>query len=112
MTSQESVCDFEPEVRTVRASLSRAVFSKASVAVPVKLGVSLSNYDELDGTDHKFGFFSIAGIVTVPLGSPSKFGSWNLHGGAEFQTLGDTTKFFNGGDGSQAIGSIGIGFSY
>jgi hypothetical protein len=106
------VCDFEPEVRTVRASLSRAVFSKASVAVPVKLGVSLSNYDELDGTDHKFGFFSIAGIVTVPLGSPSKFGSWNLHGGAEFQTLGDTTKFFNGGDGSQAIGSIGIGFSY
>jgi hypothetical protein len=87
-------------------------FSKASVAVPVKLGVSLSNYYELDGTDNTFGFFSIAGIVTVPLGSTTKFGSWNLHGGAEFQKLGDTTAFFNGGDNTQVIGSIGIGFSY
>jgi hypothetical protein len=87
-------------------------FSKASVAVPVKVGLSLSNYYELSGTDHKFGFFSVAGIVTVPLGSPSKFGSWNIHNGAEFQKLGDTTTFFNGGDDSQVIGSIGIGFSY
>ena len=85
---------------------------KASVAVPVKLGYSLSNYYELDGVDNKFGFFSIAGIVTVPLGSTTKFGGWNVHGGVEFQTLGDTTKFFNGGDGSQVIGSFGIGFSY
>ena len=86
--------------------------SKASVAVPMKVGLSLSNYYELDGTDHTFGFFSMAGIVTVPLGSASTFGAWNLHGGVEFQALGDTTKFFNGGDGSQVIGSIGIGFSY
>ena len=85
---------------------------KASVAVPLKLGYSLSNYYELDGVDNKFGFFSIAGIVTVPLGSTTKFGGWNVHGGVEFQSLGDTTKFFNGGDGSQVIGSIGIGFSY
>jgi hypothetical protein len=85
---------------------------RVSLAVPVKVGVSLGNYYELDGTDNKFGYFSVGGIVTVPLGAASKFGSWNLHGGAEFQTLGDTTKFFNGGDGSQVIGSIGIGFSY
>ncbi len=44
------------------------------MAVPVKLGYSLSNYYELDGSDNKFGFFSIAGIVTVPLGSTTKFG--------------------------------------
>jgi len=31
---------------------------------------------------------------------------------SEFQRLGDTTKSFNGGDSSQVIGSIGIGFSY
>jgi hypothetical protein len=86
--------------------------SKASVVVPVKVGLSLSNYYELAGTDNKFGFFSVAGIVTVPLGSASTFGSWNIHGGAEFQKLGDTTKFFNGGDDFQVIGSIGIGFSY
>lgn len=84
---------------------------KASVAVPVKLGYSLSNYYELDGTDNRFGFFSIAGIVTVPLGSTTRFGAWNIHGGAEFQKLGDTTAFFNG-ENTQVIGSFGIGFSY
>jgi hypothetical protein len=87
-------------------------FSKASVAVPVKVGLSLDDYYELEGTDHQFGYFSVAGIVTVPLGSPSKFGSFNLHGGVEIQSLGDTTKFFNGGDGTQVIGSVGLGFSY
>jgi hypothetical protein len=86
--------------------------SRASVAVPVKVGLSLSNYYELQSTDHTFGFLNVAGIVTVPLGPTTKFGSWNVHGGAEFQKLGDTTKFINGGDGSQVIGSIGVGFSY
>jgi hypothetical protein len=94
--------------------------ARASVSVPVKLGVSLSNYYELNiGTsdapvfeDNAFGYFSVAGLVTVPLGRPSKFGTWNLHGGVEIQALGDTTKALNGGDGSRVIGSIGLGFSY
>ena len=85
---------------------------KASVAVPVKVGLSLSNYYELAGTDKRFGFLSIAGVVTVPLGSSSTFGAWNIHGGVEFQKLGDMTAFFNGNNRSQVIGSIGIGFSY
>jgi hypothetical protein len=80
--------------------------------VPVKVGLSLGDYYELDGQDNKFGFFSVAGIVTVPLGSTTKFGVWNIHGGAEFQKLGDTTTFFNGGRDHQVVGSIGIGFSY
>ena len=88
------------------------VLSKASLAVPVKVGLSLSNYYELDGIDSRFGFLSIAGIVTVPLGPSSRFGAWNIHGGAEFQKLGDMTAFFNGNNRSQVIGSIGIGFSY
>jgi hypothetical protein len=78
----------------------------------VKVGLSLGDYYELAGVDHGFGFFSVAGIVTVPLGPTTKFGAWNVHGGAEFQKLGDTTAFFNGDDDSQVIGSIGIGFSY
>ena len=93
---------------------------RASVSVPVKAGFSLSNYYELNtGTsadpayeDHSFGYFSLAGLVTVPLGGTTGFGSWNVHGGVEFQALGDTTKSFNGGDGSRVIGSVGIGFSY
>ena len=95
-------------------------FSKASVAVPVKVGLSLADYYELNtGTatapvfvDNKFGYFSVAGLVTVPLGGTTSFGAWNLHGGVEFQALGDTTKAFNGGDGHKVIVSGGFGFSY
>ncbi len=86
--------------------------SKASIAFPIKVGMSLKDYYELAGVDNKFGFFSVAGIVTVPLGGTTNFGSWNIHGGVEYQALGTTTEFLNGGDASQVIGSIGFGFSY
>jgi len=86
--------------------------SKASLSVPIKVGMSLNNYYELAGVDNKFGFVSVAGIVTVPLGNTTRFGSWNVHGGVEYQALGTTTEFFNGGDSSQVIGSLGFGFSY
>ena len=85
---------------------------RASVALPIKAGFSLSDYYELNGEDHTFGFFSIAGIVTVPLGGMTGFGAWNVHGGVEYQALGDTTQFFNGGDSSRVIGSTGVGFTY
>src|SRR5262245_33503818 len=96
------------------------VNDKVLLTVPVKLGLSLHDYYELNvGTpaapvfvDHPFGFFSIAGLATVPLGGTTSFGAWNLHGGVEFQALGGTTKVFNGGDSTRVIGSIGIGFSY
>jgi hypothetical protein len=86
--------------------------ARASFAVPIKAGFSLGDYYELAGVDNTFGFFSIAGIVTVPLGGTTGFGAWNVHGGVEYQALGETTEAFNGGDSSRVIGSIGIGFSY
>lgn len=94
--------------------------SKASLSVPVKVGISLADYYELNiGTsaapvyvDNRFGYFSVAGLITVPLGGTTTFGAWNVHGGVEYQALGDTTKVFNGGDSSRVIGSVGIGFSY
>ena len=86
--------------------------SQASIAFPIKVGFSLNDYYELAGEDNKFGFFSVAGIVTVPLGGTSNFGAWNVHGGVEYQALGTTTEFFNGGESNQVIGSFGIGFSY
>ncbi len=82
------------------------------LAFPIKLGLSAGDYYELAGEDDTFGYFSVAGIVTVPLGGVTKYGGWNVHGGVEFQALGDTTEALNGGDGSQVIGSVGIGFSY
>ena len=89
---------------------------RASIAFPIKVGLSLSDYYELSTPtgfeDNKYGFFSIAGIVTVPLGGTSSFGAWNIHGGVEYQNLGTTTKAFNGDESNQVIGSFGIGFSY
>jgi len=87
--------------------------SKASLAIPIKVGLSAKDYYEFGtGDDSKFGYFSIAGIVTVPVGA-----HFNVHGGAELQTFGGNVKAYNGfgddGDGSMAgIASIGLGFSF
>jgi len=81
--------------------------ARASFTLPVKLGLSVGDYYELDGVDHKFGFFSVGGLVTVPMGS-----QFNVHGGVEVQALGETTEALNGGDGSEVILSIGLGFAF
>jgi hypothetical protein len=88
--------------------------SKASVAFPIKVGLSAKDYYKFAGStdDGKFGYFSVAGIVTVPINS-----NWNVHGGAELQLFGDALRAYNGfgdsGDRRYApIASIGLGFSY
>ena len=93
--------------------------SAAGISVPVKVGMSMGDYYEhpVTGEDNTFGFFSIAGIVTIPLGGQTKFGTFNIHGGAEFQALGDTTKYFatdSKGKEQSKIGiySFGFGWSY
>jgi hypothetical protein len=82
------------------------------ISFPVKVGLSLDDYYELAGVDHTFGYLSLAAIATVPLGGRTGYGSWNVHGGFEFQSLGDTPEAFNRGDQTKIIGKIGIGFSY
>lgn len=83
-----------------------------AVALPVKVGLSLDDYYELDGVDNMFGYLSIGAIASAPLGRSTTYGAWDVHGGFEFQSLGDTPEAFNGGDQSKLIGTIGIGFSY
>jgi hypothetical protein len=81
--------------------------SRASIAFPIKVGLSAGDYYEFaTGEDETFGFFSIAGIVTVPMGAHA-----NIHGGVEFQAFGDTVKEYNGQD-SAGIVSIGLGFAF
>jgi hypothetical protein len=81
------------------------------VAVPVKVGLSLGGYYELAGHDHSLGYFSTAGVATVPIGRRTKLGAWNVHGGVEYQELGAMTKALNDGDDSRVIGSFGVGWS-
>jgi hypothetical protein len=86
---------------------------KATIGVPVKFGFSLSDYYELLGEDHKFGYFQGGALLTLPLSDgSSKFGAWNLHGGVDFYAFGDTTKFFNNGDGGKVVASFGVGVVY
>ena len=81
--------------------------SKASLAVPIKVGLSASDYYEFGtGSDSKFGYFSIAGMVTVPMGAHA-----NIHGGVEFQAYGDATKAYNNQD-TAGLASIGLGFAF
>jgi len=83
-----------------------------AVNVPLRAGFSLHDYYEGVSGDDPFGFFSVAGIVTVPLSSmPTRVGSWNIHGGVEYVYLGDRNAEILG-DSSKVIGSIGIGLSY
>jgi len=92
--------------------------SKATIAVPVKIGLSAKDYYELAGKDNKFGFFDVGGLVTYPLATvPAQFGSWNVHFGADVLALGTTTKAFNVHKDDepkkgQVIVSGGIGVSY
>jgi uncharacterized protein (TIGR02001 family) len=84
---------------------------RASIAVPIKVGCSLGDYYELAGEDHKFGFFSIAGIVTLPrwghafrrVERPWRRGV----PGARYDHRG-----LQCGESNQVIGSFGIGFTY
>jgi hypothetical protein len=83
---------------------------RATVAVPMKVGLSLGDYYEGLRGDETFGFFSIAGVVTVPFTSmPTKFGTWNMHGAVEFLKLGDRNQAFGE---TYVVTSIGLGFSY
>jgi hypothetical protein len=94
--------------------------SKATVTIPVKVGLSAKDYYEnpLTGKDSKFGWFDVGGLITIPLsGVPSRFGSWNVHGGADVLVLGDTTELFNvdsdrNTSKNKVVGLVGVGLSY
>jgi hypothetical protein len=86
--------------------------SKASIAFPIKVGLSAKDYYEFGGEDDKFGYFSVGGVVTVPINA-----NCNVHGGLELQLFGDNLRAYNGfgDDGDRrytGIASIGLGFSY
>jgi hypothetical protein len=88
------------------------LYEPITVAFPIKVGLSLNDYYELAGVDHTFGFLSLGAIATVPFASSTNYGSWNVHGGLEFFSLGDTPEAFNAGDQQKVVASVGIGFTY
>ena len=62
---------------------------KATFTIPLTVGLSLKNYYETATGDHKFGYFDVGGLITVPFsGVPAKYGSWNVHARADYLRLG------------------------
>jgi len=84
--------------------------SGLTLAVPVKVGLSLGDYYETFTGDETFGFFSAGGRVTKTI-SRGTAGSWNVHGGAEYLFLGERNKMVFGSD-SKIVASAGIGFTF
>jgi hypothetical protein len=92
---------------------SFAVSSKARLVIPAKAGLSVNHYYEFAGVDHKFGYFNVGAMLTVPLTKvPERFGGWNVHGGAEVYLLGDATKPSNDGKTSKPVAFVGVGLIY
>jgi hypothetical protein len=81
-----------------------------SLAIPVKLGMSLADYYEGPLGSNRFGFFDTGFIASVPFTSGKV--SWDIHGGVDLLWFGDNMKLANGGDGFKPVGSIGISFTY
>ena len=81
-----------------------------SVAFPVKGGFSLKDYYESPDGNSKLGYVDtgVIGSIAMSVGKTT----WDLHGGVDFLWLGDSNKRLNGGDGSKAVGIIGLGIAY
>ena len=86
---------------------------KATLSVPVKLGLSLNDYYEGPEGDNTFGYFSGGGLITLPLtDATNQFGAWSVKGGVDFYRLGDTTNLFNNGDKGKVVATFGVGVVY
>ncbi len=85
---------------------------KATLSIPVTLGFSLDDYYIDDsGNDDFFGYASVGADVAIPLGSGA-YGEWTLNVGGNLLFLGSAAEAANGGDEVEAIGYIGLSFSY
>jgi hypothetical protein len=80
----------------------------ATLSVPLKLGLSATDYYEGASGSDTFGYFDVGAIVSVPLGFFPQ-GAWDVHGGLDVLFLGDNLEAFNGGNAVQPVALIGVG---
>lgn len=84
---------------------------KATLAIPVKTGLSAHNYYEGPTGDNRFGYFDTGLQLSVPVVS-GKSGTLEVHGGVDFMWLGDNLKLLNGNDGFKPVTLVGFTYSY
>jgi hypothetical protein len=92
----------------------KKVAPKLTLAVPVKLGLSVKDYYELAGSSEKsdkFGYLDVGLQGSVPVIS-GKGGSLEAHGGVDMLTLGNHLRTLNNNDRVKPVFSIGFTFTY
>lgn len=92
-------------------------WKRLTFSAPLRVGLSAKDYYEGRDGDERFGFFDAGGLITMPIGVPERFGSWNVHGGGSYLRLGKTTESRNidqrGNISNRAIvGIFGVGVAY
>lgn len=84
-----------------------------TLTFPASVGLSLSDYyQDAGGSDETFGFAQVGAKASIPFGEPGRFGTWTLNAGVLVLFLGDHTKVFNGGDGTEVIGTVGLQWNF
>jgi hypothetical protein len=86
-----------------------------TLSVPVVLGCSIDDYYLDSGGDNEFfGYASIGGFVSIPIGAPSKYGTWTLTGGIQYiYLMADSAEVANdGGENYELLGKVGVSFAY
>lgn len=85
-----------------------------TLALPLTLGLSVSDYYEEPGGDNDtFGYFDAGLVASVPLSFiDSAYGEWSVSAGVDVLVLSDTLKRVNKDDEAFVVGKAGISFSY
>lgn len=84
-----------------------------TLTFPASVGLSLSDYyQDAGGDDDTFGFAQVGVKASIPLGQPGRFGTWTLNTGVSVLFLGDNTKSFNSGNGTEVIGTVGLQWNF
>ena len=83
-----------------------------SLAVPVKLGLSLRDYYEGPTGSNSFGYFDTGLIASVPLAFMPARTAWEVHGGVDILWLGDNLRLLNGSDRVKPVGILGLSVVY
>jgi hypothetical protein len=86
-----------------------------SLAIPMQVGMSVSDYYEspTTGKDNSFGFFKAGLTFSVPLGFvPEEYGSWSVAAGPAVYAFGTNLKNYNKGNNPWVVGTASLNFSY
>lgn len=85
-----------------------------TLALPLTLGLSVSDYYEEPGGDNDtFGYFDAGLVASVPLSFiDSAYGSWSVSASFDVMALSGTLARANRGDGTFFIGKAGIAWEY